>query len=106
MGETMRKNTDVLKSAVMIKPMRKNSRHGRKVPYDTRGTWFRLGQLGLFGCSVVLPMVFGAVIGIWLDDHYPGSHSWTLVLLLVGLTIGCLNAWYWMAKKVKEMGVF
>jgi ATP synthase protein I len=92
MGEAMRRNSAVLKSAVMIESMRKIGRHGRKVPDDMRGVWFSLGKLGLVGCLVVLPMLFGAVIGIWLDNPHPGSHSWTLALLLVGLVIGCLNA--------------
>ena len=25
------------------------------------------------------------------------------MLLVIGLVIGCLNAWYWMAKEDKEM---
>jgi hypothetical protein len=29
--------------------------------------------------------------------------SWTLALLVVGLAIGCLNAWHWVAKEDKAM---
>jgi len=69
----------------------------------TPGVWFGLGMMGLIGWSVVVPTLLGAAFGTWLDNHYPGSHSWTLMLLLVGLVIGCVNAWHWVGKEDKEM---
>ena len=69
----------------------------------TQGVWFGLGMMGLIGWSVVVPTLLGAAFGIWLDDRHPGSHSWTLMLLVTGLIIGCLNAWHWVAKEDKEM---
>jgi len=68
-----------------------------------RGVWFGLGMMGLVGWSVVVPTLLGAALGIWLDKHHPGSHSWTLTLLVIGLALGCLNAWHWVAKEDKEM---
>jgi ATP synthase protein I len=65
--------------------------------------WFGLGMMGLIGWSVTVPTLLGAALGIWLDKHYPGTHSWTLALLVAGLTIGCLNAWHWVAKEEKAM---
>lgn len=70
---------------------------------ETQGVWFGLGMMGLIGWSVVVPTLLGAASGIWLDSHYPGSHSWTLTLLIIGLVIGCLNAWRWVEKEDKEM---
>ena len=70
---------------------------------STQGVWFGLGMMGLIGWSVVVPTLLGAAFGIWLDKRHPGSHSWTLMLLVIGLVIGCLNAWYWVAKEDKEM---
>jgi ATP synthase protein I len=69
----------------------------------TPGVWFGLGMMGLIGWSVVVPTLLGAALGIWLDNRYPGSHSWTLTLLVIGLAIGCLNAWHWVSKEDKEM---
>ena len=69
----------------------------------TQGTWFGLGMMGLIGWSVVVPPLLGAALGIWLDNRHPGRHSWTLMLLIIGLVIGCLNAWHWVAKEDKEM---
>jgi ATP synthase protein I len=47
--------------------------------------------------------VLGAALGLWLDKRHPGTHSWTLALLVAGLVIGCLNAWHWVAKEDKAM---
>jgi len=68
-----------------------------------QGVWFGLGMMGLIGWSVVVPTLLGAWLGIWLDNHHSGRHSWTLTLLLIGLVVGCLNAWHWVAKEDKEM---
>ncbi len=67
------------------------------------GVWFGLGMMGLIGWSVTVPTLLGAALGIWLDKHHPGIHSWTLALLVAGLTIGCLNAWHWVANEEKAM---
>jgi ATP synthase protein I len=69
----------------------------------TQGVWFGLGMMGLVGWSVVVPTLLGAALGIWLDKRHPGSHSWTLMFLAIGLVVGCLNAWHWVAKEEKEM---
>lgn len=65
--------------------------------------WSGLGMMGLIGWSVSLPTLLGAALGFWLDKHYPGSHSWTLALLALGLGLGCFNAWHWVAKEGREI---
>ena len=70
---------------------------------SAQAVWFGLGMMGLIGWSVVVPTLLGAALGLWLDRHHPGAHAWTLALLAAGLTIGCLNAWHWVAKEEKEM---
>jgi ATP synthase protein I len=70
---------------------------------STQGVWFGLGMMGLIGWSVVVPTLLGAWLGIWLDNRHPGSHSWTLMLLVIGLLIGCLNAWHWVTKEDAEI---
>ena len=74
-----------------------------KARKSTQSVWFGLGMMGLIGWSVVVPTLLGAALGIWLDKHHPGKHAWTLALLVAGLAIGCLNAWYWVAKEDKAM---
>jgi ATP synthase protein I len=74
-----------------------------KAQRNPTGVWFGLGMMGLIGWSVVVPTLIGAAMGIWLDNRHPGSHSWTLALLVAGLSIGCLTAWYWVANEDKAM---
>jgi ATP synthase protein I len=68
------------------------------------GVWFGLGMMGLVGWSVAVPTLLGAALGIWLDKHHPGEHSWTLALLVAGLGIGCFNAWRWVSREDKAIG--
>jgi len=75
----------------------KARRHGKP------GLWFGLGMMGLIGWSVAIPTLLGAALGLWLDKRRPGKQSWTLALLVAGLSIGCLNAWHWVSKEDKAM---
>ena len=61
--------------------------------------WFVLGMFGMVGWSVTLPTLIGLAIGIWIDTHIPSPYSWTLMLLIIGLFLGCLTAWYWIEKE-------
>ena len=67
------------------------------------GVWLGVGMMGLIGWSVTVPTLLGAALGLWLDAHHPGAHSWTLALLVAGLMIGCWNAWHWVAKEEQAM---
>ncbi|NDY73943.1 F0F1 ATP synthase subunit [Desulfobacter hydrogenophilus] len=96
---TNQKDRTLLGQEIGIKAARKL----RAQRHVTRTVWFGLGMMGLIGWSVVLPTLLGAALGIWLDEHYPGGHTWTLALLVVGLAIGCLNAWYWVDKEDKAI---
>ena len=68
-----------------------------------RGALFGLGMFGLVGWSVVLPTLLGTFLGVWLDKHFPGIHSWTLTLLIIGLIVGCVSAWHWLSREDKEI---
>jgi ATP synthase protein I len=65
----------------------------------SHGVWFGLGMFGTVGWSVAIPTLLGAALGIWMDANWPGPYSWTLVGLLAGVALGCLNAWYWVSKE-------
>jgi ATP synthase protein I len=69
----------------------------------SRTVWSGLGMMGLVGWSVVVPTLAGAALGIWLDNRYPANHSWMLTLLIAGLTIGCVNAWHWVAQEHRDI---
>lgn len=79
------------------------SRKLRSQRKTTQTVWSGLGMMGLIGWSVAVPTLLGAALGIWLDRRYPGAHSWTLTLLITGLTAGCMNAWRWVAKEDREI---
>ena len=54
---------------------------------------------GIIGWSVAIPMLLGIFIGIWIDSNWTSRYSWTLMLLLVGVVLGCLNAWHWIERE-------
>jgi ATP synthase protein I len=68
-----------------------------------KSVWFGLGMSGMIGWSVTVPALIGTALGIWVDHHYPSKLSWTLMLLLLGLILGCMNAWHWIASEFREM---
>ncbi|MFY9329100.1 MAG: AtpZ/AtpI family protein [Georgfuchsia sp.] len=81
----------------------KAARKLRAQRHVTETVWSGLGMMGIVGWSVAVPTLLGAALGIWLDARYPGGHSWTLMLLAIGLGLGCLNAWHWVTKEDREI---
>ena len=52
----------------------------------------RTVYLGSIGIMLVLPIVAGAYLGRWLDEHQTGfSFSWTISLILIGVFVGAVN---------------
>lgn len=86
------------------KNVRKKSRRKIKARQEEqRGVWFGIGMFGLVGWSVSIPALLFLALGIWIDSKYQGRYSWTLMLLVVGIAIGCLNAWYWIKSESEDM---
>ncbi|MBN1848159.1 MAG: AtpZ/AtpI family protein [Deltaproteobacteria bacterium] len=78
------------------------AKEGRKIrarKERDRGVWFGLGMFGLVGWSVAIPTVIAVALGVWIDKTWPGPYSWTLMLLFIGVVLGCLNAWYWVKRE-------
>lgn len=67
-----------------------------------RGIWFGLGMFGIVGWSVAVPTVLGVALGLWLDERLLDRVSWTLTFLLIGVALGCLNAWYWVRRESRH----
>ncbi|WP_319404863.1 AtpZ/AtpI family protein [uncultured Desulfosarcina sp.] len=61
--------------------------------------WFGLGTFGMVGWAVAIPTVLGIFLGVWIDLRWPGPYSWTLMLLVIGLVLGCINAWFWINRQ-------
>jgi ATP synthase protein I len=67
-----------------------------------RSVWFGLGMFGLVGWSVAIPTLVGIALGIWLDRAFPGPYSWTLMMLVCGIALGCLIAGYWVKRESRK----
>jgi ATP synthase protein I len=80
----------------------KERRKARARRRRDRTLLFGMGTFGLVGWSVALPTLGGLALGIWLDRRFPVPFSWTLTLLVLGVTAGCLNAWYWISREGRE----
>lgn len=82
---------------------RKAERKRRARGSRERDVWFWLGMFGLVGWAVAVPAVLGTALGVWLDRHWSvGRVSWTLTFLIVGMALGCLNAWYWVRRESRH----
>jgi ATP synthase protein I len=103
MNEGDRHTPDTLRGSLSQEVGAKAARKLRARRNTGQHVWFGLGMMGLIGWSVVVPTLLGAALGRWLDNHHPGTHSWTLALLVAGLTIGCANAWHWVAREERAM---
>lgn len=78
---------------------RKSERRARARREGRRGLGYGLGLFGLIGWSVAVPSVLGIALGVWIDRRFPSPYSWTLMLLFVGVVLGCLNAWFWLQRE-------
>ncbi|PZD70913.1 hypothetical protein C1752_08688 [Acaryochloris thomasi RCC1774] len=70
-----------------------------KARQQKKSVWFGLGMFGLVGWSVAIPTLLGIALGVWLDRHISSRYSWTLMMLVIGMGLGCFNAWYWISKE-------
>jgi ATP synthase protein I len=57
--------------------------------------------MGSVGWSVTVPTLVGAAAGMWIDNHYSSRISWSAILIISGLLIGCVNAW----RRLKGSGI-
>lgn len=76
------------------------ARRKRRARREHDQVWSWLGMFGLVGWAVAVPTVAGVFLGRWLDARVDGSASWTITLLLVGVVVGALNAWYWIRQQL------
>ena len=70
---------------------------------DSKKAWFGLGMMGLVGWSVAVPTLVGIFVGVWIDSTGKSRYSWTFMLLIAGIVIGCMNAWHWLSKEEKDL---
>ena len=56
--------------------------------------------IGTLGLLLVLPIVAGAYLGAWLDNHFTDyAINWTVSLILVGVFIGAFNVYLFIKER-------
>lgn len=69
-------------------------RRGAENPEPSLGA--RLGQIGVLGWMVVLPMLAMLFLGRWLDHRFASGIFFSAPGLMIGAVIGFWTAWRWM----------
>ncbi len=73
-----------------------------KTQRERRALWEREGErsmaanfamIGALGWTIVTPTLAGVFAGRWIDHRFAMGIFWTLSLMVLGLTIGCVLAW-------------
>ncbi|MEL6912506.1 MAG: AtpZ/AtpI family protein [Cyanobacteria bacterium J06629_2] len=70
-----------------------------KAKKEKNNIWLGFGMFGMVGWSVAIPTLLCISLGVWIDTHVKSKYSWTLMLLFIGVVLGCFNAWYWITKE-------
>ena len=70
-----------------------------------QSVWFGFGMFGVIGWSVAVPALACIALGVWIDKRWPSPYSWTLMLLFIGVVLGCVNAWYWVTRERDKLGL-
>jgi ATP synthase protein I len=98
-GERPSSSPDDFSQTIGEKAARKIRAEGE----EDRSVWHGLGAFGMIGWTVAAPTVLGVALGLWLDAQTAGDTAWTLILLALGLAVGCLSAWQWVERERKDM---
>lgn len=59
----------------------------------------RLGQIGVLGWAIVVPLLLGLFIGRWLDRQLGTGVMFAAALLFLGAAFGLWSAWRWMHRQ-------
>ncbi len=84
-----------------VEQKEKRAIRGRKG--KKRSMWYGFGLFGIVGWLVMIPTVLGIGIGVYLDRTLESRFSWTLMCSVLGIAIGCLNAWFWVSRERKQI---
>jgi len=95
-----RSRTDGARFAREVATKEKRKIKGRRE--RERGPLFYVGMFGIVGWSVAVPTVLGIFLGWLIDRRWPGGVSWTLTLMLLGVVLGCVNAWLWVRRESRR----
>lgn len=83
----------------LVKKIKSDTRKKIKAQSESKEIMFGLGLFGIVGWSIAIPTLLGIALGVFLDERFNHSFSWTLTLLFAGIMMGCFNAWHWIKEK-------
>ncbi len=79
------------------------ARRKQKAQQTPPSFWNSFSLFGIIGWSVSIPTLLAIMLGLWLDRHLSDARSWTLVMIPVGLLVGCLTAWHWISYEQRQI---
>jgi ATP synthase protein I len=81
-------------SARLRRSVEAEARRIKQAERDRRTLLSQTVYLGTVGLLFVLPVVGGAYLGLWMDEHLKGfSVHWTLTMIILGVVVGGLNVY-------------
>ncbi len=86
----------------LLEKIKKDSAKKIKAREEGSEIMFGLGLFGIIGWSIAIPTVMGIALGVFLDNRFTQSFSWTLTLLFAGVILGSFNAWHWIKEKTGD----
>lgn len=82
--------------AEAAKKAAERAREARRSPEPSLGS--RLGQIGVLGWTIVLPILLGLIAGRWLDKTFSTGVFFSAPFVLLGAGVGIWYAWKWMSN--------
>jgi len=89
--ETDRRMDDAARRAL------RREEQARQDPEPSLGR--RLGQIGVLGWAIVVPLLIGLFIGRWLDRLFGTGVMFAAALLFLGAALDLWSAWRWMHRQ-------
>lgn len=81
----------------LIGSVRKRIRRLKHAHHEDKPSVSRqIGQIGVLGWMIVVPMLLGLLLGRWIDHHFGLGIVASGALLGVGAVFGFWSAWRWM----------
>jgi ATP synthase protein I len=86
----------------LLEKIKKDSAKKIKAKKEGNEIMFGLGLFGIVGWSIAIPTIMGIALGVFLDNRFTQSFSWTITFLFAGIILGCFNAWRWIKEKTRD----
>ena len=91
------RGTDLDRLARAAQTAAEREAEGRADPEPSLGA--RLGQIGILGWTIVVPILLGLFLGRWLDRTFGTGILFSAPLLMIGAIFGFWSAWRWMHRQ-------